>query len=288
MDNEGRTWSVRLVSSSHSGQPGSLEFVDLSAAERRRGLFGGRSLDHVSDSDLLALLDASWQQCLLCDQIVAAESDFCGTHRWPAQQPWDMVKTLCTRGGVALTARDVRLLFVSPGDSWVADLAVEQSELLKQVLPAMFAGFFACATDGHAFMPAKAIEMEFGRPLSANFPEANKTFLAFATSYWTLRIATDRAISGLPVLPATLLLSKVENMVASVFFPTPGPVSIPPDAREATQRELLAKHAPSIGIEEFMRGNAILLRDRRPKTAGCAPIVLLGFALGIAEALVHA
>lgn len=61
------------------------------------------------------------------------------------------------------------------------------------------------------------------------------------------------------------LLGELEHVIGPVFFPFPGPRKIAPSKREETQRELIEISGADIDIEEFMRGNPILIRDRKSR-----------------------
>jgi hypothetical protein len=92
-------------------------------------------------------------------------------------------------------------------------------------------------------------------------------------SYWTLKVwVVDHR--G-PFTVAAFLLHGLEEQIASVFFPTPGPAKIQARMREETQRQLLAEHGVQIDVEDFIAGNPILLRDRKAASSGCAASVVL-------------
>ncbi len=123
---------------------------------------------------------------------------------------------------------------------------------------------------GYAFVPVNRIEEQFGNTLRGNYPEANETFLRFATTYWTLECwVADNVESDLETEPmGKVCLAAIEDNLGSIFFPTPGPVKIDPDQREDAQRRLMTKFDAPIDIEDFMRGNPILIRDRQREAGG--------------------
>ena len=149
-------------------------------------------------------------------------------------------------------------------------------------------GFFVVATEGHTFAPLSLVKQKFGRTLEVNYPEAGPAFLAFARSYWTLKLVTDHADYSPSSLTGHQLLALLEQNVASVFFPTPGPIKIDPDQRETTQRELISRFAPGIEIEDFIERNPILLRDRGDSGRSCASGVLLLLGRSVALAYLAA
>ena len=77
--------------------------------------------------------------------------------------------------------------------------------------------------------------------------------------------------------PAAGLLSQVERVIGPLFFPMPGPI-IAPDRRERDQRSMIEWSGALIDVDEFQRGNAILIRDRSARRGGCMGAVVLLFA----------
>jgi hypothetical protein len=149
------------------------------------------------------------------------------------------------------------------------ELTTHQRNRLVEIIEAAQEGLFG--QRGYAFTPPERIRERFGRTLPQNYPEASPAFLHFATSYWTFKLvalAYDEAYVGTAL---RTVLETVEQQTASLFFPTPGPVRIPAAHREQTQRQILsASGAWSVAeIEEFIRGNPILIRDRQAARKGC-------------------
>lgn len=54
------------------------------------------------------------------------------------------------------------------------------------------------------------------------------------------------------------ILARTEGAIASVFFPTPGPVVIWVRQRRQQQRQMLEEYAPNIGVEAFLENNPLL------------------------------
>lgn len=141
-------------------------------------------------------------------------------------------------------------------------------------------GYLRLSAEGHAFVDEQRVAENFGRSVRANYPEANDSFIKFATSYWTFKLWLDeaaRCFSGGEDPLVLLLLRQLEQDLASLFFPTPGPIKIPPAEREQAQREFLAqfRNLP-IEVDDLMKGNAILMRDRKVRT-GYAGVLMLAF-----------
>lgn len=162
--------------------------------------------------------------------------------------------------------------------SEVDSLSEAQKSRLNEIIPKLGRGFFHLGSRGYEFVDSGEIKQTFGRTLRENYREANETFLAFATSYWTFKLwvqevnadSDDRVPIAVGMLPAA------EEQIASMFFPTPGPAKIKPDHREKTQRQILAEYEVPMDVEAFMAGNPILIRDRQEASSGC-----LGSLIGL-------
>ena len=166
--------------------------------------------------------------------------------------------------------------------SQVATLNEAQKSRLNEVIPELGRGFFHLGARGYEFVDPKRIREHFGRTLRENYPEANNTFLSFATTYWTFKLWVNDHEPDLDRLPVGVgMMPDLEQQVASVFFPTPGPIKIGAKIREATQRQLFAENEVPINVEEFMTGNPILIRDRQSGRSGCAGSVVGLAALGV-------
>lgn len=186
-------------------------------------------------------------------------------------------------------------ILVAWGGGQVLD---EDAELLKQsadalsptaearvseIAEAIMSGFFAAATDGYEFVPQSRIRERFGRTLRENYPEAGDDFMRFAISYWTLKLLANDLWDHRHTVAAGLLAT-LESQIASLFFPTPGPISIDWHHREAAQRQFLRQFAPRINADRFVAGNPILLRDARASRSGCGAMLLI-VGLGLAAGL---
>ena len=144
------------------------------------------------------------------------------------------------------------------------------------LLDSALTGFFRSAARGVAFTAEDGIKRRYGESLQENYPEASASFLRFATSFWTLRLVlTDEPQEWRETL-AGYLLGNVELTVAGTFFPTRTKWAVQKVAeRERVQRQVLRNFAELYDVEEFMRGNPILLRDKRQHGAGCLSVIVL-------------
>ena len=76
--------------------------------------------------------------------------------------------------------------------------------------------------------------------------------------------------------PRTLLLDvlqELEILIASAFFPTPGPSTHPASERIQCQREMLAEFAPDIDAERVISENPVLRANQA--TQGCLTALIL-------------
>jgi hypothetical protein len=191
------------------------------------------------------------------------------------QQAISALKTLTAGVDMALTDDDLDILEKNE------EAADKYKNRLLEISTAIYYGFIHCAAEGITLAPETRIKEQFGYSLEENYPEANEVFLRFAKTYWTLRILViDLAESERKWIP-TYLLMNLEQNIGSIFFPFPGKVVISPAKREKTQRELLQKSGANINVNEFIRGNPILIRDRMTKKGclGTAALLLYCFAL---------
>jgi hypothetical protein len=185
-----------------------------------------------------------------------------------AQETINVLIRLSNYGGLELTNKDIQIL-----SSTDLEVMEKTSDRLIQIDQAVTKGFYYCAGNGDILYPKERVIDLFGRSIEANYPEASMDFIRFAWGYWTLKaLVIDMRVEFIAFIGQGIL-SKLENDIAAVFFPTPGPHRIDPRKREAFQRELLNQYPSNINIENFIKGNPILIRDRSA-SSGCITIVL--------------
>lgn len=186
------------------------------------------------------------------------------------------VEILVHQVGVKVDGQQRRLL-LKPADS----LNDAEAESLGQLIDALYEGFFHCAATGYAFVPPEKIRERFGSTLEQNYPGASASFLRFATTYWTFKIMQSDLCPEHGDKFISQLFSRFELEIGSVFFPMPGPLTIPTHQREQKQRELIAKFGAQIDIDDFIRGNPIL---KGRGSQGCLTFVIA--LLGLIAAFV--
>lgn len=193
----------------------------------------------------------------------------------------DAATDLLRRGGMPNT-QQLQQFLSRDSRQPATDLPIDPNAVLQSALK----GFLMRAAEGYTFVDPQRIVKEFGRTLDENYPEAGPAFLKFAHSYWTLKLLAGDPDIRPDYSNAAALLSQLEESLAGLFFPTPGPVKIDPDVREAKQREILTTASAPIDISDFLTRNPILIRDRRGQASGClGAFVLFTYASlrGIAE-----
>ncbi len=171
------------------------------------------------------------------------------------EEAMSAIVALVMLGDGSLTDDDLNILSRNPEE------AKKYSERLSEIYNVMFRSFFHFAAEGLGLIPENRVTKKYGRSITDNYPEANEVFLRFAQTYWSLRVLTYDLIKYDMEWIGAHLLAKLEQDIGPVFFPFPGKVKIAPPMREKTQRELIKESGAKIDIEEFMRGNPILIRD---------------------------
>jgi hypothetical protein len=181
-----------------------------------------------------------------------------------------IISMMLSRAGRQLTPSESKLLRQNPAQHNAEQkddpkkLAENQSTFTSIVDHAM-RGFYKTAAVGGTFADVGAIKQYYGRSLEENYPEAGPAFLKFAYSFWTLQLVVRGPGFDPRRSLAEAMLSELEVNIASVFFPTPGQISINYKLRGAEQRRLLKLSGAQIDIEDFISKNPILIRDKATK-----------------------
>jgi len=148
-----------------------------------------------------------------------------------------------------------------------------QKEIVSETIEVMSRFFFKKASQGETFGSLSRVEERFGQSIEENYGMQSGPFIDLAKSYWTYKVEVGDLFPDHHSLALSQALLGVENDIASVFFPTPGPMQIPVHQRRETQRQLLQEYAPEIDIERFLSDNPMLKAEER--RGGWFGIVLL-------------
>jgi hypothetical protein len=172
------------------------------------------------------------------------------------EQSLSALKKLTENNSMVLSKDDIAVLEKKPEE------IKQNNQRVGEIYEIIFRGFFICAAKGIALCPEEKVTEKFGNSIEDNYPKASEPFLKFAKTYWTLRVLVYDLMETDMEWIGAHLLGKLEQDIGPVFFPFPGPKKIAPSKREKFQRELLEEFGKDINIEEFMKGNPILIRDR--------------------------
>jgi len=119
--------------------------------------------------------------------------------------------------------------------------------------------FFRKATDGEVFGLISRVEQRFSRgTIEQNYELSSGPYLNLAKTYWTYEMEVHDLFPDHHDLVLAQVLARVEGAIASVFFPTPGPMVIWVRQRRQQQRQILEEYAPDIDVEAFLENNPIL------------------------------
>jgi len=139
--------------------------------------------------------------------------------------------------------------------------------------------FWQRAAHGKPFGDVDRIRQKFGRSIEENYGISEGPFIDVARTYWTFKTEVADLSRGDRDRILYQLLSNIEQEVAAVFFPTPGPSKVDPNLREAQQRETLEEYAPRIDIERFLSESPILATERQSQKSGYGTPVLVAVAV---------
>jgi hypothetical protein len=114
----------------------------------------------------------------------------------------------------------------------------------------------ACARQ--TFGDPNRVTQRFGRSLQENYGVGNGPFLDVANAYWTFKLEMQDILPNYYDTWLGQALIAVEFRIAQLFFPTPGPISMPKRLRKKAQREYLQEAAPNFAIEQYLKENPML------------------------------
>ena len=132
-----------------------------------------------------------------------------------------------------------------------------QKEILAEVYDVMTRFFYNKAFRGEAFGSLSRIKERFGSSLEENYGLSSGPFIDMAKTYWTYKLEVLDLFPQYHKCALAQILSEIETAIAGIFFPTPGPISLPVSRKEA-QRQLLQEYAPKMDIERFLSESPIL------------------------------
>jgi len=156
----------------------------------------------------------------------------------------------------------------------------QQKQTLSLATTILFGRILRRATEKSGFGPIEKVKSQFGRTLEENYGVSTGPFYDVARAYWTFKLEMDD-IARPSVNPEvrnlamTAVVHSAEMQFGSVFFPTPGPATMPVKARELAQRQFLKSCAPEIDADRFVSDSPILQGRTSGRRSGCAGLVLI-------------
>lgn len=153
----------------------------------------------------------------------------------------------------------------------------QMRELVVKGKKAAIAAIFQKAANGETFGEVSRIKQVFG----ATLEDKSGPFLAFAQAYWTFKVEMNDLLPKHRQLLLTQILMAAEEEVASVFFPTPGRMTIPNSKRREAQVMMLQHYAPHIDVDRFLTDNPLLQERRSGWWSASLLVVLFVASLGI-------
>ena len=108
------------------------------------------------------------------------------------------------------------------------------------------------------FGDTQRIQSRFDRSLEDNYGVRSGPFLDVARAYWTFKLELDDITLLYSDTWICQALMGVESDIRTLFFPMPGPITMPKTLRKLTQRQYLQEWAPAFEIEPFLKQNPML------------------------------
>lgn len=158
-----------------------------------------------------------------------------------------------------------------------------QKEILAEVYDIMTRFFYRKASRGETFGSLSRIKERFGSSLEDNYALSSGPFINMAKAYWTYKIEVKDLFPAHHKCALSQILLKIETDIASVFFPTPGPITMPVSLRMETQRQLLQEYASGTDIERFLSESPILKTSEGRKRGGILGIFGKLFGKGMSK-----
>jgi hypothetical protein len=115
-------------------------------------------------------------------------------------------------------------------------ITATQKDVISEVYDVMTRFFYSKSSRGETFGSVSRIKEKFGSSLEENYGLSSGPFINMAKTYWTYKIEVNDLFSEHHKCALSQVLLKIENDIASVFFPTPGPITIPVSLRREKQR----------------------------------------------------
>ena len=159
----------------------------------------------------------------------------------------------------------------------------EETKKIATAQLAMVSLFFHKIQKGGKFGEIGRIEEIFGRSLEENYGLESGLFMDFARAYWTFRLEKNDLYPDHKDTVLAKIVSSIDFDISSIFFPTPGPVSMPVNLRRKAQIRWLKTYAKEFDTDRFVEESPYLNDRSTARNGGCfaiVVIVVISFAAG--------
>lgn len=134
----------------------------------------------------------------------------------------------------------------------------QEKGLGADIMIAMEREFWRRVCTRETFGDPKRVVQQFGHSLEDNYGASSGPFLDVAKVYWTFKLEMGDILPEYFDTWIGQALIAVEFRIAQLFFPTPGPISMPKRLRKKAQREYLQTAAPTFQIDRYLEENPML------------------------------
>jgi len=159
-----------------------------------------------------------------------------------------------------------------------------QKDVISDLYDVMTRFFYSKSSRGETFGSLSRIKEKFGSSLEENYGLSSGPFVNMAKTYWTYKIEVKDLFPAHHKCALSQILLEIGTDIAGVFFPTPGPISIPVSLRSKTQRQLLQEYAPDMDIEKFLSESPILKASGG--RSGCLGVALILISIPVGAIVV--
>ena len=104
---------------------------------------------------------------------------------------------------------------------------IAQKKIISETIDVMWEFFFKKASHGKTFGSLSRINERFGNTIEENYGLSRGPFINMTKTYWTYKLEVDDLYPNYHHLVLSKILKGIEEDIASLFFPTPGPMKIP-------------------------------------------------------------
>ncbi|MBI5214401.1 MAG: hypothetical protein HY960_01470 [Ignavibacteriae bacterium] len=178
--------------------------------------------------------------------------------------------------GKSLSPKHKEILLSNVPDKSTA----ESADICLETLDALLRYFWVKVNTKKTFGDKNSITKRFGKTLEQNYGVSEGPFLDLAYTYWTFKLESHDLRDDYAQLTISQIIFKIEVMLASIFFPTPGPHTYPDDKRKMHQRDMCRDFASEFDIERCI-AQSPYFRSTATKSGGCLSIAIFFIIFGL-------